>query len=161
MDLQREWVRRRSKSFSDSEKVKETALAHLLGVRMQGASVCSRCQNVTEIDSPSKFVFSLEKKNGQSRLIHSIQAEDGSELMETTAVWKKELWIFFSKLYVSEYREDSDITEPFLNNLPKISAQHTLKTSSDRVRIARGSIKPKKMLKLSAAVLTLLPKNCM
>lgn len=53
-------------------KTKNTVLADLLGLRAQGALVRSRFQNFVEMDAPSKFFFSLEKKNGQNRLIHCI-----------------------------------------------------------------------------------------
>lgn len=50
----------------------KTVLADLLGLRAQGALVRSRFQSFAEMDAPSKFFFSLEKKNGQNHLIHCI-----------------------------------------------------------------------------------------
>lgn len=53
-------------------KGKNTVLADLLGLRAQGALVRSCFQNIAEMDAPSKFFYSLEKKNGQNCLIHCI-----------------------------------------------------------------------------------------
>ena len=57
----------------ESLKSKKAVLADLLGSRAQGALVRSRFQSISLMDSPSKFFFSLEKKNGQSRQIHAVR----------------------------------------------------------------------------------------
>uniref|UniRef100_A0A3B5PPF5 Reverse transcriptase domain-containing protein n=1 Tax=Xiphophorus maculatus TaxID=8083 RepID=A0A3B5PPF5_XIPMA len=106
-------------------KQKKNALADLLGLRAQGALVRSRFQSVSEMDAPSKFFFSLEKKNGQNRLIHCIRSEDGKELTDPTELRKRAV-DFFSTLYASEFKEDSVITEEFFKDLQKVSDQDNL-----------------------------------
>ena len=53
-------------------RCKKKMLADLLDVKAQGALARPRFQNETQIDALSKFFFSLERKNGQSRLIHCL-----------------------------------------------------------------------------------------
>lgn len=48
--------------------VKKATLADFLGMKAQ---VWSWFQNTDQMDAPSKFFFSLEKKNGQGRFIHT------------------------------------------------------------------------------------------
>ena len=54
-------------------KSKNAVLAELLGSKAQQALLRSRFQSTAQMDSPSKSVFSLEKKNGQSRLCACLQ----------------------------------------------------------------------------------------
>lgn len=58
------------------------ALASLLDSRVQGALVRSLVQNITEMDAPSGYFFSMEKKNGQHKTIHSLLLDTGQELTE-------------------------------------------------------------------------------
>ena len=63
--------------------------ANLLGFRAQGALVRSRFQSLTQMDAPSKFFFNLERKNGQSRFIHSLCSKDRQELTEPVEIRKR------------------------------------------------------------------------
>lgn len=58
-------------------KGKKSSLADLLGTRSQGALIRSRFQSLSEMDPPSKFFFSLERKNGQRKSIQCLWSEDG------------------------------------------------------------------------------------
>jgi len=103
-------------------KVKKATLVDLLGLRAQGALVRSRFQNVFEMDAPSKFFFNLEKKNGQSWLIHCLRSVDGRNLTQSSDIRKRAV-DFFSQLYASEYNEDQLMSELFFDNLPQVAAQ--------------------------------------
>ncbi|TWW71196.1 Transposon TX1 uncharacterized 149 kDa protein ORF 2 [Takifugu flavidus] len=61
-------------------KSKKMALANLLGARAQDTLVWSRIQNISEMDAPSSFFFSLERKSGQKKLIHAFLSHTGQEL---------------------------------------------------------------------------------
>ncbi|KAJ4919191.1 hypothetical protein JOQ06_000140 [Pogonophryne albipinna] len=76
-------------------KSKKAILADLLGSRAQGALVRSRFQSASMMDSPTKYFFSLEKKNGQGRLIHAL----------------------------SEYNEDDGGFHLFCRGLPTVSEE--------------------------------------
>ncbi len=64
------------------------------------------------MDVPSKFFFSLEKKNGQKRFIHSLISESGSLLSDPKEIRERAV-SFYEKLYKSEYKEDKEIEEAF------------------------------------------------
>lgn len=55
---------------------KKAQLADLLGYKTQGALVRSRFQIIDQMDAPSKYFFSLEKKNGQRRFIYALRSEN-------------------------------------------------------------------------------------
>ena len=54
-------------------KSKKSTLSDLLGTKAQGALVRSRFQSAALMDTPSKFFFGLEKKNGQNKTIHTLR----------------------------------------------------------------------------------------
>ncbi len=54
-----------NQSYTEMISNKKTQLADLLGVKTQGALVRSRFLSIEQMDVPSKYIFSLEKKNGQ------------------------------------------------------------------------------------------------
>ncbi|KAI3373352.1 hypothetical protein L3Q82_006652 [Scortum barcoo] len=76
-------------------KSKKAAIANLLGITAQGALVRSRFMNASMLDSPSKFFFSLESRNGQRKVIHCLRSDNGSSLTETTEIRKAILVNFF------------------------------------------------------------------
>lgn len=100
---------------------KRSLLADLLGTRAQGALVRSRFQSISQMDAPSKFFFGLEKKNGQSRYIHTLRAGDGTELTEPNEIRRRAVQ-FYSELYRSEYVENDELFDCFCDGLPKISS---------------------------------------
>ena len=74
------------------------------------------------MDSPSKFFFSLEKKNGQSRQIHALQSGDGQQLTDIADIRNRAV-DFYVKLYSSEYQEDDAVFDSFCENLPTVSEE--------------------------------------
>ncbi|KAL6481019.1 hypothetical protein MHYP_G00090990 [Metynnis hypsauchen] len=109
-------------SHTANLKSKRSVLANLLGFRAQGALVRSRYQSLTQMDAPSKFFFNLERKNGQSRVIHSLRSEDGQELIEPVDIRKRAVR-FYSELYGSEFKENGELASGFYAGLPKVSEQ--------------------------------------
>ncbi|KAL6491421.1 hypothetical protein MHYP_G00017660 [Metynnis hypsauchen] len=109
-------------SHTANLKSKRSVLANLLGFRAQGALVRSRYQSLTQMDAPSKFFFNLERKNGQSRFIHSLRSEDGQELIEPVDIRKRAVR-FYSELYGSEFKENGELASGFYAGLPKVSEQ--------------------------------------
>lgn len=69
--------------------MKKTQLGDLLAVKVQGALVRSRFQNIDQMDAPTKFFFNLEKKNGQKRLIHALRSESGMLLSDPIDIRKR------------------------------------------------------------------------
>lgn len=94
-------------------KTKRKALDDLLGVKAQGALVRSRFQSVKEMDGPTRFFFSLEKKNGQSRYIRSLYSTTGIDITEPNEI-RKRVVLFYSKLYKSESLEVDESASSFL-----------------------------------------------
>ena len=100
---------------------KRSALADLLGTKVNGALVRSRFQGVDQMDMPSKFFFNLEKKNGQRRLIHSLRSETGALLSDASGIRNRAVQ-FYKELYKSEVNGEGVTDNAFLDNLPQVSA---------------------------------------
>ncbi len=109
-----------NRGFIELLKAKRRELNNLLGIRVQGALIRSRFQRAVEMDGSTKFFFGLEKKNGQSRLIHSLYSLDGTEIVEPKEIRKRAV-IFYSELYRSENREADELANSFYVGLPKVS----------------------------------------
>ncbi|KAI7804071.1 pol-like protein [Triplophysa rosa] len=103
-------------------KNKKTQLADLLGNKAQGALVRSRFQSVNEMDVPSKFFFSLEKKNGQNRVIHGLLSESGTLLTDSADIRKRAV-SFYENLYRNELGAEYDNDSDFFDNLPQVSEE--------------------------------------
>ncbi len=89
-------------------------------VKAQGALVRSRFKDIDQMDVPSKFFFSLEKKNGQKSVIHSLFSKTGSLISDPIEI-RKRANVFDEKLYSCEYRENQVVEECFFEELPKVS----------------------------------------
>lgn len=109
-----------AKTCAEAIKLKKSCLADLLGIKAQGALVRSRFQNLAQMDAPSKFFFSLERKSGQSRYIHSLRSENGLELTEPPAIRRRAVQ-FYAGLYSSEYNDDKEQFVSFFEGLSQIS----------------------------------------
>lgn len=67
-------------------KDKKAILVNLLGSKAQGVLIWSCFQSDALMHSMSKFFFSLEKKNGQSRFIHAMYSVTGQFLTEASEI---------------------------------------------------------------------------
>ena len=74
------------------------------------------------MDSPSKFFFSLEKKNRQRRFIHALRLVTGQLLTGTSEIQQRAV-DFYSQLYNNEYTEDGDTFDLFCSGLPRVSEE--------------------------------------
>ncbi len=99
---------------------KKAQLADLLGCRVQGALVRSRFQTIDQMDVPSKYFFSMEKKNGQKR--------DGALLSDYTDIHRRSV-IFYENLYRSELDPGRCVESVFFDNLPKVSEEANVNLS--------------------------------
>ncbi len=106
-----------AQSYLDSFLSKRTQLADLLGGKTQGSLVRSRFQSVDQMDAPSKFFFSLEKKNGQSRAIHAMRSESGG-LLTNPADIRKRTVTFYENLYRNELGVGNRGDSEFFDDLP-------------------------------------------
>jgi len=90
----------------------------MLGCATQGAIIRSCFQSAELMDAPSKFFFSLEKKNGQKKFIHALQSEEGDLL---TNPYRKRAVHIYKELYKSDISEEQDGILIFFLNLPQIT----------------------------------------
>jgi len=105
---------------AETLKSKRSLLDNMLGIKAQGALIRSRHQNVTDMDAPTKFFFSLEKKNGQCRYIHSLRSESGQELTEVNEIRQRAVR-FYKELFKCEYEENVQLSADFLEGLPSVA----------------------------------------
>ena len=107
-------------------KSKRLVLANLLESKVQGVLVRSRVQNITEMDAPSSFFFSLERKRGQRKAIHSLLSNTGQQLSEPGQIRRRAVE-FYSSLFESEYKENEGLLEEFCGGLPQVSGESNLR----------------------------------
>lgn len=62
---------------------------------------------------------SLISLNGQSHYVHSLWSENGQELTQSSKIRQQATW-FYNKLYVSDYREDEEMSAVFNADLPRV-----------------------------------------
>ncbi|KAJ4931707.1 hypothetical protein JOQ06_010147 [Pogonophryne albipinna] len=103
-------------------KSKKAILADLLGSRAQGVLVRSRFQSASMMDSPTKYFFSLEKKNGQGRLIHALRSAGGQQLTGNSQIRQRAV-DFYCDLFTSEYTADDGGFNLFCRDLPTVSEE--------------------------------------
>ncbi len=101
---------------------KRTTLADLLGGKTQGSFIRSQFQSVDQMDAPSKFFFSLEKKNGQSRAIHALHSKSGGLLMDPADIRKRAV-TFYEILYRNELGAGYRVDSKFFDDLSQVSEE--------------------------------------
>uniref|UniRef100_A0AAV2L4H4 Uncharacterized protein n=1 Tax=Knipowitschia caucasica TaxID=637954 RepID=A0AAV2L4H4_KNICA len=100
VELQRLAVSTGEQGCLQSLKAQKSALASLLGSSAQGALVRSRHMDLTQMDVPSQFFFSLEKKNRQKRIIQSLRSDSG-RLITDSAEWSfLSIFVVFAKVFL-------------------------------------------------------------
>ncbi len=115
--------------YLDTCLKKKAQLADLLGHKAQGALVRSRFQSIDQMDAPSKYFFSLEKKNGQRRLIQALRSEDGGLLLNPADI-RRRAACFYQNLYRSELNLESKEENVFFDALPQMSEEGNAALSS-------------------------------
>ncbi|KAK3520731.1 hypothetical protein QTP70_031448, partial [Hemibagrus guttatus] len=103
-------------------KVKKALMADPLGTKAQGALIRSRFKEANEMNAPSKYFFGLEKKNGQSRLIHTLHTGNGQYITHTDEI-RRYATDFYQDLYRSEHRDSKELLDIFYQGLPKVSSE--------------------------------------
>lgn len=98
-------------------KTKSSTLSDLMGVAARGALVLSTFQHISQMDAPSYFVFGLEHKTRQRRMVHSLQA---TEIHQRAVDFNKDL-------YRIECREEREVELSFLEDLTEVSDEHNRK----------------------------------
>ena len=94
--------------------VKKTALSSLLGIKAQGALVRSRFMDATHMDAPSHYFFSLERRNGQRKIVHSLCTDTGATVSTYAGMQQ------VSTRYKKNGRDISDRDLPFFEGLPQV-----------------------------------------
>lgn len=74
------------------------------------------------MDTPSHFIFGLERKNGQRRLIHFLWPDTGQLLHESAYIWQCEV-TFHENLFKEEFQENPEVVQEFYEGLLKVSLE--------------------------------------
>ncbi len=107
---------------------KKAQLADLLGYRVQGALVRSRFQSIDQMDVPSKYFFSMEKRMGRSVLFMHF-APRMERCCQTPPISVGEQLFFIKNLYRSELDSGRCVESVFFDNLPKVSEEASIDLS--------------------------------
>lgn len=78
-------------------------------------------RDIVEVDAPSSFFFSSDRKSGQRKLIHSLLT-DMEELTDSGQIRKIEME-FYTSLYKSEFKDKNDILCVFSQGLPWVTKE--------------------------------------
>ncbi|KAL0171000.1 hypothetical protein M9458_035596, partial [Cirrhinus mrigala] len=70
----------------------------------------------------------LERKNGQSRVIHALRSESG-ELLSNPKEIRKRAISFYEKLYMNELGAEYEREDAFFDDLPQLSEEDNAKIS--------------------------------
>jgi len=73
------------------------------------------------MDAPSRFFFSLEKKNGQKKNIQCLRSVDGKDLTGDSDI-RKRAFSFYREVYACECGEDQS-TNHLLSDLPQMTEE--------------------------------------
>ncbi len=119
LDLQHSLVFGKDQERVKDLKRKNKILDDLLSIRAQGALVRSRFQCAAHLDSPTKFFFGLEKRNGLNRFMHSLLSESGKEITESKEI-RKEAVAFYEELYKGEQVVEEETASCFYEGLPQV-----------------------------------------
>ncbi|TWW74455.1 Transposon TX1 uncharacterized 149 kDa protein ORF 2 [Takifugu flavidus] len=112
VELEQFCASRGDRGCLETLKTKKMALANLLDIKY-------KIQDIAEMDTPSTFFFGLERKRGQSKVIHSLLSEEGLELTEPEWIRRRAV-DFYSSLFRSEYKEDNELFEEYCSGLPQV-----------------------------------------
>lgn len=83
-----------------AEPQKKCQWLDMLEVKAQRALVQSHFLNGNQLDAPTKYFFSLEKKNGRNRFLHALRSEARILLSDQTDIRKRTVE-FYKGLYRS------------------------------------------------------------
>lgn len=72
-------------------------MSDLLEISAQGVLVCSHFKSATEMDAHSKFLYSLEQKNGHKSFIHAVRTESGDLWTEPTESRRQTISFYLSR----------------------------------------------------------------
>ncbi|TWW61050.1 Transposon TX1 uncharacterized 149 kDa protein ORF 2 [Takifugu flavidus] len=148
-------------------KIKNMALANLLGARAQSALVRSRIQDISEMDAPSSFFFGLERKSGQKNLIHSLLSDTGQELSDPGQIRRRAVE-FYTSLYKTDFKDGEDCFSGFSQGLPRVSKETNYwmerRLTAQELHAALQTRQGRKALgidrfSVERAVITFLPKK--
>lgn len=120
MDIQKPATPASRRPLIETYKAKKVALFELLKVNAQGALIRSRFRNISEMDAPSKFFFSLEQKNSQKRYMHGLRSQSGLLVSDNSEI-RKQAVSFFSLLFQSEHNEHPQVENSFFQDLSVLS----------------------------------------
>lgn len=80
------------------------------------------------MDAPSQFFFELERRNGQRKIIHSLQSSNGFLVSDSAEISRLTV-SFYRDLYKSELT-DSPHLHTFFSGLPQVNVDANAKLGS-------------------------------
>lgn len=105
-----------------AEPLKKCQWLDMLEVKAQRALVQSHFLNGNQLDAPTKYFFSLEKKNGRNRFLHALRSEARILLFDQTDIRKRAVE-FYKGLYRSEASGECSTDSGFFENLSQLTEE--------------------------------------
>ncbi|RXM95105.1 Prolyl 3-hydroxylase 1 [Acipenser ruthenus] len=118
-----------SETAQEALRQQRHTLSSLLEERVRGAQVHSRFMELRDMDSSSKFLFSLERKKSNGKRLHCVLLPCGREFLSQEKI--SEVGVDFSnQLYSTEQCSSAD-TDMLLQGLPRLSEEEQKEGQGD------------------------------
>lgn len=104
-------------------ELEQDLLKSNLKANLPGARPGALVRDIVEMDAPSSFFISSDRKSGQRTLIHFF-LPDMEELTDPEQI-RKTAMEFYTSLYKSEFKDKKDIFCVFSQGLPRVTKETT------------------------------------
>ncbi len=108
---------------------KKNQLSSYLNEKVKGALVRSRFLTIRDMDGPSSYLFSLERKARQEKQMHALKDNNGHNTSDPV-VMRRLAVDFYTDLYSAEF-SDEQCRSQLLKNLPVLTSDHKQSLETD------------------------------
>ena len=132
-ELNAEYNRYKSEEILSHLEETKTLFFKEMENKTKGAIIRSKCRYAELGEKNTNYFLSMEKRNFNKKVINKLLLDNGKEICKETEILEA-LKIFYEKLYESDEQvalvEHTKI-DPFFNNLPKLSEEHSVLCEDD------------------------------
>ena len=132
-ELNAEYNRYKSEEILSHLEETKTLFFKEMENKTKGAIIRSKCRYAELGKKNTNYFLSMEKRNFNKKVINKLLLDNGKEICKETEILEA-LKKFYEKLYESDEQvalvEHTKI-DPFFNNLPKLSEEHSVLCEDD------------------------------
>lgn len=129
IDIEKSMNENDTLTLQDRWTEKKKKLSSFLNEKVKGALIRSRFLKIRDMDGPSSFFFSLERKTGQEKLMHFLKDNNGHNTSDPITMRRLAV-NFYSDLYASE-PSNEECRRLLLEDLPVLTPELKLLLEAD------------------------------